>query len=157
MKIIASLLFVFVVATATASEESHKAAVEKLFDTLQMKRQYETGLLQGFNVGASFSDDKLATLPIEQQNKIKAGMEKVRAKMLELMGWDSVKDDMATIYMKHFSEEEVTAITTMLDTPTGKLLITKQIDLLPETMTLGQKKAQAMMPEIMQIMQNSMQ
>lgn len=50
-------------------------------------------------------------------------MEKVRSRVLEVMGWESVKGDMAAIYMKHFTEEEVAAIVSMLDTPTGKLFI----------------------------------
>jgi len=140
-----------------ASEESHKAAVERLFATMKMKEQYEVSLITGFNAGASMSDQKLANLPLEQQNKINAGMEKVRARALQLMGWDSVKEEMTQVYIKKFSEEEVVAITEMLATPTGQMLLSRQISLLPETMAIGQKKAQAMMPEILQIMQEAMQ
>jgi hypothetical protein len=140
-----------------ASEDSHKAAVERLFTTMKMKEQYETSLVAGFNAGASMSDQKLANLPLEQQNKINAGMEKVRTRALELMGWDSVKEEMVQVYIKKFSEAEVVAITEMLATPTGQMLLSKQISLLPETMAIGQKKAQAMMPEILQIMQEAMQ
>jgi hypothetical protein len=140
-----------------ASEDSHKAAVERLFTTMKMKEQYETSLLAGFNVGASMSDQRLSNLPLEQRNKINAGMEKVRSRALELMGWDSVKEEMTQLYVKKFSEEEVVAITEMLATPTGQMLLSKQISLLPESMALGQKRAQAMMPEIMQIMQEAME
>ena len=158
MKMIRTLLFLLVaISPALASEESHKAAVEKLFTVLQMQKQYETGMLAGFNVGASMSDDKLAGLPVEQQNKIKAGMEKVRGRMLELMGWPVVKDDMAAVYMKQFSEEEITAIIAMMDTPTGQMLVSKQIALIPESMLVGQKKMQTVMPEVTRIMQEAMQ
>lgn len=145
----------FVAHPLLASEESHKAAVEKLFSTMKMKEQYETSLLTGFNAGASMSDQKLIDLPLEQQNKVNAAMEKIRVRVLELMGWDSVKDDMTKVYMKNFTEEEVVAITEMLGTPTGQMLLSKQIKLLPASMAIGQKKAQAMMPEILQIMQES--
>ena len=84
-------------------------------------------------------------------------MEKIRVRVLDLMGWDSVKDDMTKVYMKNFTEEEVEAITEMLATPTGQMLLGKQIKLLPASMAIGQKKAQAMMPEILQIMQESIQ
>lgn len=153
----ALLLLILAVSPALASEESHKAAVEKLFTVLQMPKQYETGMLAGFNMGASMGDDRLAALPVEQQNKIKAGMEKVRSKMVEIMGWPVVKDDMAAIYMKQFSEEEVNAIIAMMDTPTGQMLVSKQIALIPESMKVGQKKMQEAMPEITRIMQEAMQ
>lgn len=152
-----AVALVFAAHPLFASEESHQAAVERLFVAMKMKEQYETSLITGFNAGASMSDQKLANLPIEQQNKINAAMEKVRVRVLELMGWDSVKDDMAKVYLKNFTEEEIVAITEMLSTPTGQMLLSKQIRLLPESMAIGQKKAQAMMPEIIQIMQESVQ
>lgn len=158
MKIAGLLLsLVLVTQSAFASEESHLAAVDQLFTAMKMKQQYETSLISGFNAGLSMSDQKLAGLPIEQQNKINAGMEKVRARVLELMGWSAVKDEIAAIYTKNFTEEELLAITRMLETPTGQMLVSKQITLLPESMAIGQKKAQQMMPEIVRIMQESMQ
>ena len=147
----------FVTHPLFASEESPRAAVEQLFVTMKMKEQYETSLLAGFNVGASMSDRRLANLPLEQQNKFNAGMEKVRSRALELMGWDAVKEEITQLYMRTFTEEEAVAITKMLATPTGQMLLSKQISLLPDSMAIGQKKAQAMMPEIMQIMQEAMQ
>jgi hypothetical protein len=152
-----AVAFAFAAHPLLASEESHKAAIEKLFVTMKMKEQYETSLLTGFNAGASMSDQKLIDLPLEQQNKVNAAMERVRIRVLELMGWDSVKEDMTKIYMKNFKEEEVVAITEMLATPTGQMLLSKQIQLLPTAMAVGQKKAQAVMPEILQIMQESFQ
>ncbi len=158
MKTLCTLLFaILAISPAIASEESHKAAVEKLFTVLQMQKQYETGMLAGFNLGASMGDDRLSSLPIEQQNKIKAGMEKVRSKMLELMGWPVVKDDMMAVYLKHFSEEEITAIIALMDTPTGQMLVSKQITLIPESIAVSQKKMQTMMPEVTRIMQEAMQ
>lgn len=156
---IAGMFFAIALVTqsAFASEESHLAAVDELFTAMKMKQQYETSLISGFNAGLSMSDQKLANLPIEQQNKINAGMEKVRARVVELMGWSAVKSEIAGIYTKNFTEEEVAAITKMLETPTGQLLVSKQISLLPETMAIGQKKAQEMMPEIIRIMQEAMQ
>jgi hypothetical protein len=152
-----ALTLVFAAHPLLASEDSHKAAVERLFVTMKMKEQYETSLITGFNAGASMSDQKLSNLPLEQQNKVSAAMEKVRVRVLELMGWDSVKNDMMQVYMKKFTEEEIVAITEMLATPTGQMLLSKQISLLPESMAIGQKKARAMMPEILQIMQESLQ
>lgn len=155
----AGMFFALVLVTqsAFASGESHLAAVDQLFTAMKMKQQYETSLISGFNAGLAMSDQKLLDLPLEQQNKINAGMEKVRARVLELMGWNAVKSEIAGIYTKNFTEEEVVAITKMLETPTGQMLVSKQISLLPETMAIGQKKAQEMMPEIARIMQESLQ
>ena len=64
---------------------------------------------------------------------------------------------MTTVYMKHFSEEEITAIIALMETPTGQMLVSKQIELIPESMAVGQKKMQSIMPEITRIMQEAMQ
>jgi hypothetical protein len=139
-----------------ASPESHRAATERFFKATQMQKQYEVGLLAGFDASSGLTDERVQGLPKEQRDKLANAKVKIKAKMIELMGWEKVKPEMVQLYTKHFSESEIDSITKMMETPTGQLMISKQVALLPEAMAIGQKKAQSIMPEIMKIMQEEM-
>ena len=160
MKLLRLLLVLIVAATLTgragASPESQRAAMERLFKVMKLDKQYETSMLAGFEAGLGMSGDTLSKLPPEQKAKMEKGVAKIKARMVEMMGWEVIKDDMAALYMKKFSEAEAVAIAKMLETPTGQMMISKQLELLPEGMKLGQRKAQALMPEIMRIMTEEM-
>lgn len=154
-------LFVLAVCLSTivlshASPESHRAAAERFFKATQMEKQYEVGLLAGFDASSGLTEERMQGLPKEQRDKLASAKTKIKAKMIELMGWEKVKPEMVQLYTKHFSESEIDSITKMMETPTGQLMISKQVGLLPEAMAIGQKKAQSIMPEIMKIMQEEM-
>jgi hypothetical protein len=161
MKTLRQLLLVFAMAAIAlpchAVSDSHRAAIERLFKVLKTPEQYEAALLAGFESGAGLTADKLASMPEEQQQKFKRAMDKVRAKMVELLGWEKMKPEMILLYAKHFSEDEIGQIIKVLDSPAGQMLVNKQIKLLPESMALGQKNAQAAMPHVMKIMMEEMQ
>jgi hypothetical protein len=161
MKPIKILLITFIVtafaAVCQAVTDSHRAAIEHLFTVLKIDKQYESGMIAGFEAAAGATPEQLATMTEDQRAKFQAGMAKVKAKMIELMGWEKVKPDMIELYARHFSETEINDIAKMMETPTGQLLVSKQLALIPESMSVAQKKAQAIMPEISKIMQDAMQ
>jgi hypothetical protein len=146
----------FTLSARAEVSESHRAAIERLFTTLKVDKQYEVAMIAGFESGAGLDSEQMASLPEEQRAKVKAAIEKMKAKMLELMGWDKVKPDMIELYAKHFSEAEVKDITKLMESPTGQLLVTRQLALVPESMALAQKRMQAVMPQLMQVMQDGM-
>lgn len=154
--VISCILAVIPFAHGEQASESHKKAIEHLFKTLQMDKQYETAMLAGFDASSGLTPERIASLPEEQREKIKTGIVKVKAKMVELMGWEKVKPDMIELYAKHFSEKEVLDITKLMDSPTGQMMLSKQIGLLSESMAVGQKKAQAILPELMKVMQEEL-
>lgn len=160
MKTIRILLAVMALALLTgsghAATESHRAAIERLFKVLKIDKQYEVSMLAGFDAGTGLNADRMAALPQDQREKLQQTLAKVKARMVELMGWDKVKPEMVELYAKHFTEKEIDAIAKMMESPTGQMLVSKQLTLMPEAMTIGQKKAQAAMPEIMKIMQEDM-
>jgi hypothetical protein len=139
-----------------ATSESHRAAIDRFFKVLKLDKQYETGMMAGFDASSGLTADRLASLPAEQKEKIQRGVTKVKAKMVELMGWEKMKPDMMELYARHFTEKEIDDIVKLMETPTGQMMLAKQIALLPEAMALGQKKALAVLPEIMKVMQDEM-
>ncbi len=160
MKTIRILLAVLALALLTgsgqAATDSHRAAIERLFKVLKIDKQYEVSMLAGFDAGTGLTADRMAALPQDQREKLQQTLAKVKARMVELMGWDKVKPEMVELYAKHFTEKEIDAIAKMMESPTGQMLVSKQLTLMPDAMGIGQKKAQAAMPEIMKIMQEDM-
>ena len=160
MKLPRFLLVLFAATILTcqldASPESHRAAIDQLFKVMKMEKQYEAGMLAGFDSGAGMTPERLAALPEEQRTKLQDALAKVKVRMQELMGWEVVKVEMTEIYMKKFSEEDATAISKMLETPTGQLLVTKQLEIIPEASAFAQKKARDIMPEIIKMVSEGM-
>ncbi len=152
-----ALALMFFAVSSQAVTTSHRAAIEKLFTVLKMQKQYEAGMLAGYDAAVARTPAQLGAMTEEERTKFRNGVTKVKVRMIELMGWEQVKPDMIELYAKYFSEAEIADITKMMETPTGQMLVGKQLALIPEATSIGQKKAQAIMPELMKIMQDEMQ
>ncbi|WP_395738203.1 DUF2059 domain-containing protein [Prosthecobacter sp.] len=135
---------------------SHAAALEKMFAVMKMDQQYEASLVAGFESGLGMSGDQIKSLPQEQQDKFNAAIAKVKIKLMEMMGWAQMKGEMMEAYAKVFSEKEVNDITAMMDSPTGQMLVSKQVIMVSEAMKRTQSKMQGILPEIMKIVQDEM-
>lgn len=152
---IAALVFSFASAQAELTA-SHTAAIEKLLTVMKADKQYEASLAAGFESGLGMSSDQIKALPQEQQDKFNNAITKVKAKLMEVMGWDKMKADMIEVYGKNFTEKEVNDIIALMDSPTGQMLVSKQAFVVVETMKMTQAKMKGILPEIMKIMQEEM-
>lgn len=135
---------------------SHAAALEKMFTVMKLDQQYAASLIGGFESGIGMSADQIKTLPQAQQDKFNSAMAKVQAKLMELMGWDKMKGEMIELYAKVFTEKEVNDIVTLMDSPTGQMLVSKQVVMVSEAMKHTQSKMKDVMPVIMKIVQEEM-
>lgn len=135
---------------------SHKAAIEKLLVAMQVQKQFETNLVAGFETGLGASADQIKALPQAQQDKFAGAIQKVKAAMLEAMGWEKLKPEILEIYGKNSSEKEATDAIALLESPTGQMIVSKQIVLAADMMKVSQDKMKVIMPQVMQIMQTEM-
>lgn len=152
-----SLFITLTYSSARGASASHSNAVEKLFVAIQMDKQYEEGMLAGFDAASKIPAEHLATLSGEEQKNIQRKMAVIRKKMVELNGWPKIKPQMVELYARHFSEKEIEAILRLTKDPTYQMLLKKQLILLREAMEIGQKQAQETMPEIMKAVAESEQ
>jgi uncharacterized protein len=136
---------------------SHAAALERLFLAQEVQKQFEISIRAGFDAGIGVSEDQIKAMPAPQQEKFNAAMAKVKAHMLELLSWEKVKPDISQAYAKVFTEVEANEAAQMLESPTGKMLISKQLELLPIVSTLSQARMKSAIPEIMKMMTEEMQ
>lgn len=136
---------------------SHKAAVEKLLSVMQVEKQMETSMRAGMESGLGISEDQIKALPKEQQDKFAGAMKKVMDALMDEMKWENLKPDLIEVYGKNFTEKETQDIITLMESPTGQLLVTKQAAMVGDIMKVTQGRMKTFMPKIMKIMQEEMQ
>jgi len=128
-----------------ADEKRDDKTVNELFKVMKMESTFQQTL------------EKMLDVQIKQNPAI-APMKDTMLEFFEkYMGWESMKPDMAKIYMKNFSDEELKAMISFYKTPVGK----KAARLLPvlssEGAALGQKRVQENITELQSMIQKKMQ
>lgn len=71
--------------------------------------------------------------------------------MKQEMSWEKFEKPLLGIYAKHFSAQEIQDMITFYKSQTGKKSIEKMPELMQESMILGQKMVQAVLPKIDEI------
>lgn len=153
------LLLALSVSLGTAQAEltaTHKAAIEKLLVVLQVQKQMETNLVTGLETGLGASSEQIKLLPEEKRQQYVKAFEKVKALLVESMGWEKLKPDIVEIYGKNFSEEEATAISAHMSTPAGQKFVATQITLAADMMKISQERMKTLTPQIIEIMKTEM-
>lgn len=150
--------FALCLSNARAAElpASHLAAIEKMLVVMQVQKQFESNLLHGFDAGMGSTSEQIKSLPQEQQDKFAKGIEKVKAVMLEQMGWEKIKPEIVASYGKNFTEQQAKDVTAMMESPAGQVLVSKQVAVAADLMTVTQEKMKVLQPQIMQIIQSEM-
>lgn len=153
------ILATFALCLSTAHADltpSHQAAIEKLLTVMQVQKQFESNLLLGFDAGMGSTSEQIKSLPQEQQDKFAKGIEKVKAVMMEQMGWEKIKPEIVAAYGKNFSEQEAKDVAAMMESPAGQVLASKQVTVAADLMKVTQEKMKVLQPQIMQIIQSEM-
>lgn len=153
--VLATLVFTLASARAELAA-SHQAAIEELMSVMQVQKQFEASLVAGFEAGLGSSSDQIKSLPQEQQDKFNNAIVKVKAVLLEMMSWEKMKPDLVEVYGKTFSEQEAKDVIAHMETPVGQMIVSKQAGMVASVMQMTQAKTQAIMPQVMKIMQEEM-
>ena len=153
--VLATLVFTLASARAELAA-SHQAAIEKLMSVMQVQKQFEASLVAGFEAGLGGSLEQIKSLPQEQQDKFNNAIVKVKAVLLEMMSWEKMKPDLVEVYGKTFSEQEAKDVIAHMETPVGQMIVSKQAGMVASVMQMTQAKTQAIMPQVMKIMQEEM-
>ena len=92
----------------------------------------------------------------DQKQKMKKGMERVKQLMLDEMKWQTMKPKLMRVYAKHYSKEELKTINRHLKNESVQAMLRKELQVLPDSMKLGQQEAFKLQPRIQQIMMEEM-
>ncbi|MDC0264351.1 DUF2059 domain-containing protein [Verrucomicrobia bacterium] len=142
-KIILSLLLLSIF-SINANEKRNTAAVYELFTTMDMAKTYQQTI------------EKMLEMQVKQNPSI----EPLKDTMLEFfdkyMGWKSMKEDMAKIYMNNFTDNELKQLIAFYKTPIGKKAAILVPTLASEGAAISQQRVQKNMPELQRMMQARM-
>jgi hypothetical protein len=155
--LILAALFSTISISSAELTASHTAAVEKLLTVMETEKVLAKSLATGLKAGLGVSEDQIKSLPKEQQDKFKGAIEKVMAAVTAEMSWEKLKPGLVEAYGKNFSEKEAQEVTAMMESPAGKLYVSKQAAMAGDVAKITQERMKELTPKIMQIMQAEMQ
>jgi hypothetical protein len=119
-----------------ADEASHKKAAESVL------------ALMGMETLLSQSIDQMLAMQVQQNPAIAPYQAQMKTFLSKYMSWDSMKDDMAKIYMGEFTEPELNELYKFYQTPVGKKTVQRMPALMAKGAELGQKRMQEHLPEL---------
>ena len=154
MKKIIGIVMVMTTAWVYAADTAQETVVDEFFRVAKVKEKYEVGLTAGFDAGSGMTD--LSGIPEAQRTQFEEMQKKIKAMMLQEMGWDKVKADYAKLYLSVYNENELAEVTKLLKTSVGQKMINNELKLMPKAMLIGQEKAKELMPKIMQMSMEAM-
>lgn len=132
-------------ARVDADEKSHRAAAEEFLRA--------TGIEKTF--------DQIIDQSIEQQAKANPMMVQLKPVLKKFMSqhfnYQILKDDLITIHMEEFTEEELKEIAAFYRTPIGKKAIQKMLPLQQKCSELGMKRVQANIGELQRMVVEELQ
>ena len=144
MKKLISVILILSIFSLNAQEKRSPAAVNELFKTMKMEVTYQQTI------------EKMLDVQIQQNPAIKP----LRGTMLKFfkkhMGWESMKNDMAKIYMDKFTDSELKELNDFYKTPIGQKAAILVPTLTAEGAALGQKRVQENMAELQQMIREKM-
>ncbi|HWU44215.1 MAG TPA: DUF2059 domain-containing protein, partial [Bdellovibrio sp.] len=116
-KIFFTLLVLAFYSIANASESSHREAVEKLLQATQTEKNIP--LIFARMSSIIEQQFKQMQVPEEDMPILIKYKNKQIAVMKEELSWNKVKDDLATAYMRVYSEKEIIELTKFFTSPIG--------------------------------------
>jgi uncharacterized protein len=153
---IASLLLLSLPLSAELTE-SHKAAIEQLLEVSNVEQQMAQSMKAGMEARmGSYSDQLIKKLPAERQERMKRGMDRIKEETSKSLNWQAMKPSIVEIYSRHFTEQEAKDVTALMTTPAGKMMVSKQIEMILDMMTVTQERMKSLTPMIMKIFKEEM-
>jgi hypothetical protein len=144
IQLLLAVLAVLVAASAAAADQkSHRKAAEELLKVLNMDKQLQSAI------------DQTLDLQIKANPGIAEYRDVMKKFFSKHMSWDSLKEDIITIYTDAFTEEELNEITKFYKTPVGKKLVEKNPELMGKGMQLGVKRVQENQGELRQMLEDA--
>lgn len=130
--------------SVNANETRSPKVVHELFKTLNMSITYQQTI------------EGMLDVQIKGNPAIAPFRETMLVFFNKHMGWESMKNDMAKIYMNTFSDMELKALIAFYKTPIGQKAAITVPAIASQGAALGQERVQANMAELQQMIQAKM-
>ncbi len=120
----------------TVAPSAAITAAHQLLETMNMRQTYASML------------ERITQMQLQQNPELVVIQPTIHAFFKKYMGWDALKDDMAAIYAKNYTAQELGEINAFYQTPVGQ----KTVQLMPQLAAagaqIGQSKLAAHMGEL---------
>lgn len=126
-----------------ADSKSHRDQVEKLFTLTQMEKKIQQSV------------DSVLQLQLRQNPQLGTQKEIMGKFFEKYIGWQALKEDIAEMYMKTFSEEELKVINAFYITPAGQKVINVVPQLVQQRNQIAMERLQQNIGELQKILADS--
>jgi len=123
-------------AWSSAGSDTHQQAVEKLFELTHMQQKIDSSV------------NNVMALQLQQNPALHEHEELLKDFLEKNIGWSGMKDDLVTMYMKAFTEQELNEINTFYSTPAGQKLIQRLPELIQQRDRLAMQRMQENIGEL---------
>jgi hypothetical protein len=130
-------------AVCLADDASHRKAAEELLTVTNAENNLQ-------EIAEQLIDSLL-----QQNPQLAPHRDVLQTFMTKYLGWESLKEDMITIYAKEFTEDELKELTAFYHTPVGKKAIEKLPQLVHTGAQLGITRIQANRAELLRILEEA--
>jgi len=136
--LLALLLVLASPAAAPADTDSHRQAVERLFELTHLQRLIEDSV------------DGVLNLQITQNPALAAHRDALRAFLEKYIGWQALKDDLTAMYMQAFTEPELNEMNGFYSSTTGQKVLQRLPELVQQRNQLAMQRLQEHIGELQQ-------
>ena len=136
---ITTLLLCLGPACVYATDISQRQQVETLFRLTQMEKKIQESV------------DSVVQLQLRQNPQLAQHEKSIHEFFTKYIGWNALKDELADMYMRRFSEKELTEINAFYITPAGQKVITVLPELVQERNQLAMMRLQQNIGELKQL------
>jgi hypothetical protein len=123
-------------AISSADAASHRQQVETLFKLTQMEKKIQESV------------DNIIQLQLRQNPQLSQHTKTMNTFFNKHIGWNALKDDLADMYMRRFSEQELEKINNFYITPAGQKVITVLPELVKERNQIAMQRIQQNIGEL---------
>ncbi len=130
-------------AQGAAKPSSHEQVARELFQ------------VSGGTAMAEQGGDAMLAAMLTQNHELAPYRDVIRAWTKRVYSEGDFEGEVAAIYMKHFSEEELSGLLAFYKTPLGQKTIRELPAVMQEAAQLGGRRAQERMPELLEMMKKA--
>jgi hypothetical protein len=137
-----ALLLCIATASVFATEKSQREQVETLFRLTQMENKIQESV------------DSVVQLQIRQNPQLAPHEKTIHDFFTRQIGWDALKDDIAEMYMKTFTKNELEQINAFYSSPAGQKVITMLPQLVQQRNQLAMQRIQQNIGELQELLRS---
>jgi hypothetical protein len=153
-KLIAALALVLTLAGfAGAQTTAKQAKIERLLVLTKANTMVDQVFEQFKNMAASQFP---ASATPEQRAKMQEAQNKVMDILKARMSWERMRPQYVKLYEDTYTEDEINGILAFYESPAGRAMLDKMPTIISKSMALGQAQMADVLPEIQQVMRDTM-